>query len=121
MKKLMFVVAALVAVPCVMAEDAVTLESLHREMLELKAEIQGLRQEIREGGRFKSLRTKGTNDVDLVRSDKRPPKDPEARKAWFAERRKAYEAKIQALRAKHAAKDAAAKPAEGAVKAADSK
>ena len=106
MKTLMFVVAAWVAVPCVMAEDAVTLESLHKEMLELKAEIQGLRQEVREGGRFKLHRARGTNDVDLVRSDKRPPKDPEARKAWYAERRKAYEAKIQTLRAKHAAKGA---------------
>ena len=103
---LILIFATLAVVSSAMADEPVTLESIHREMLELKAEIQGLRQEMREGGRFKSHRLKGTNDVDHVRSDKRPPKDPEARKAWYAERRKIHKARMKALREKHAEKGA---------------
>ena len=99
-----------------MAEDAVTLESIHKEMLEIKAEIQSLRQEMRSGARSpvrtQERRAKGTNDVATVRSANRPPKDPEARKAWYAERHKAYEEKLKALREKHGAKKATMKPAE---------
>ena len=112
----MLIVTILTVVPSVRADESVTLEILHKEMLELKAEIQSLRQEMRSGARpqvrTQQRRAKGTNDVTTVRSANRPPKDPEARKAWYAERHKAYEEKLRAIREKHGAKKAAAKPAE---------
>ena len=100
------VVLALLVVPLAWADEAVTLESLHREMQELKAEIRGLRQEMREGGHAARHRRMGTNDVSRVQRDNRPPSDPEARKTWFAERRKIHKARMKALREKHAEKGA---------------
>ena len=81
------VAAAAFAAQAIMASEAVTLESLHREMQELKAEIQGLRKEMRTGGFAARHRAMGTNAVGRVRQTERPPQDPEARMAWYAERR----------------------------------
>ena len=98
MMRFMLVAAAAFAAQAIMASEAVTLESLHREMQELKAEIRGLRKEMRTGGFAARHRAKGTNDVGRVQRDNRPPSDPEARKAWYAERRKAYEERARFLR-----------------------
>ena len=100
------VVLALLAAPLARADVAVTLESLHKEFQELKAEIRGLRQEIRTSGLAARHRRMGTNDVSRVRQTERPPQDPEARKAWYAERRKIHKARMKALREKHAEKGA---------------
>ena len=100
------VAAAAFAAQVVVAGEAVTLESLHKELQELKAEIRGLRQEMRTGGLAARHRRMGTNDVSRVQRDNRPPKDPEARKAWYAERRKIHKARMKALREKHAEKGA---------------
>ena len=114
MKKLIVAVGMMaMGLAAVSAEtEAVTLEGLQKEIRELKAEIRGLRQEMRSGARPQVRHMKWTNDVITVRSKNRIPKDPEARKAWYAERHKAYEEKLKALREKHGAKKADTKPAE---------